>query len=59
MPDLLPDDLQGIDLREAIVGNQQLMAGALEGFHEIERGENAVVTLDDLRESLENGEPII
>ena len=60
-PLYVPDDtnLRGSELATAMLSHKPFVDGALEGLREIEQGENSIVTLDALRESLAHGEPII
>ena len=52
------DDLQGDVLVQSVLNNEPFVKEVLQGFEQIEAGENTVITLEQLRESLENGQPM-
>ena len=52
-------DLRGRELIEAVKNHPTLLKDSLQGFADIEAGNNTVITVGELMESLENGEPII
>ena len=52
-------DLQESELLAAIKRHPTLKEEALQGFADIEAGRNISVTVGELMESLENGEPIL
>lgn len=47
------------ELAAVIKDHPDFLERAIKGFQDIEDGNNTVVTLDDLRESLVNGEPVL
>lgn len=58
-PASAPEDLTGRDLEDFVRDNEGLLQEAVEGFKQIEAGENSAFTLDEVRESLKNDRPII
>ena len=52
------NDLVGDDLSEAIRNDPELIKETIEGLKQIEAGENSVITLGELRESLKNDRPL-
>ena len=54
-----PDDLKGEELVEAVRAHPTLIADAMRGFEGIKAGNNSVITVAELEESLANGKPVI
>ena len=52
-------DLEGTDLVDAMRSDEQFVAESQEGFQQLDAGDNTVITLSELRESIKNGEPIL
>ena len=53
------NDLKGDALVRSVLDNKELMAEAIEGFQQIDDGNNTVVTLEQIQESLANDQPIV
>jgi hypothetical protein len=53
------EDLQGDPLVQSVLNNESFVKDAIDGFAQIEAGENTVFTLEQLRESIANDQLIV
>ena len=49
---------QGKELDRIVRSDKQFIQESVEGFRQIEAGENTVVTLEEIRESIKNDRPL-
>lgn len=57
--ELLRDDLQGEALIQSILNNPLFTGEAIQGFAQIEAGENTVITYEELQDSIANDRIIV
>ncbi len=50
--------LQGNALAEAMIADKQFIADTIKGMQQIEAGDNTTITIEELKESLQSGQPI-
>ena len=54
-----PQDPTGKELEHIVLSDAQFAQDTIEGFQQIEAGENTAITLEELQASLKNGKPIL
>ena len=52
-------DPTGKELERIVLSDRQFVQDTIEGFQQIEAGENTAVTLEELQVSIKNGKPIL